>query len=123
MPLFPLHAVSRIAAMLWTSACLVLLVITLLQSDLYSNERSALAMIVPVYFLAFPSGHIAVVAIAKLKLALYMSTGFEPSILAECVMWWTLAVVLGYVQWFMLLPWVARKCWQWCSTLANRGSE
>ena len=101
MTLFPKHPLSRCAAALWLLACLTFLLLTLLQRD-------ALAMLVPVYFLAFPSGHIAVLAISKIKLTLYLNSGFEPSVLSECIYLWTFMVVLGYVQWRLLLPWVSR---------------
>ncbi len=96
------------------------MVIALLQRDLYVNERGALAIMVLTYFLGFPSTHIAVVAIAKIKLVLYLKFGFEPDILAECLSLWVLSVVLGYAQWFVLLPWLIRKCWQLCGMLFNR---
>jgi hypothetical protein len=117
MTLLPQHPASRIAAALWLLACLALLAMTLLQHDLYANERSALAMMVPIYFLGFPSAHIALLIIARIKLALYMNAGFEPAILFECLSLWTLTVVLGYVQWFVLLPWLARKCRQFSGML------
>ena len=94
--------------------------LTLLQTNLYANERSALAVMVPLYFLGFPSGHIALVAINKIKLALYLNNGFEPSILSECLYLWAFTVILGYAQWFIVLPWLSRKCWQLCGVLFNR---
>jgi len=114
---------SRVAAALWFLACLAFLLLALLQRDLHANERSALAIMVPVYFLSFPFGHIALLAIAKIKLALYMNAGFEPSILAECLYLWTFMVVLGYLQWFIVLPWLTRKCWQLCSVLFHRSTH
>lgn len=126
MNFLPRHPVSRTAATLWLLACVALLVLTLLQHKLYANERSALAILVPVYFLGFPSGHIAVVAISKIKLALYLNAGFEPSILSECLYLWTFTVVLGYAQWFMVLPWFSRKCGQLCGMpfdLKNRSAS
>ena len=122
MSLFPHHPVSRGAAALWFLACLTFLALTLLQAGLYVNDRNAFAMMVPVYFLAFPFGHIAVLAIARIKLGLYMNGGLEPDLLAECLMLWTCTVVLGYLQWFIFLPWLARKCWQVCGVLSRRNS-
>lgn len=123
MTLFPRHPLSRVAAALWLFACLALLVLTLLQTNLHANERSALAIMVPLYFLGFPSGHIALVAINKIKLALYLNAGFEPSILSECLYLWTFTVILGYAQWFIVLPWLSRKCWQLCGALFNRSDS
>lgn len=120
MSLLPKHRLSRFAATLWLLVCAVFLILTLLKHDLYSDERSALTHLVPVYFLSFPAGHIAVVAISKIKLALYLDVNFEPSILSECVFSWIFSVILGYLQWFILLPWVSRQCWRLFNALFNR---
>ena len=120
MTLLPRHPASRIAATLWLLACVAFLLWTLLKPDLYTEERSALSRLVAVYFLGFPSAHIAVMAVGKIKLALYLNAGFEPSILSECLSLWTAMVVLGYFQWFILLPWLARKLWHTCNAFFNR---
>lgn len=117
MTLLPRHRITRFIAILWLLVCLAFLALTLLQNNLYANERSALAVMVPVYFLSFPGGQIALIAISKIKLALYFSAGFSPSILSEGVFLWTFTVVLGYLQWFVLLPWVSRICWRLSTAL------
>lgn len=123
MSLLPKHRFSRIAAALWLLAGAALLLLTLVKLDLTPDERSALAHLVPVYFLGFPSSHIAVVAASKIKLALYLHDRFEPSLFSECVYLWTLMMVLGYVQWFILLPWVSRRCRQACNRMFNRNGK
>jgi len=110
MTLFPRHRLSRWMAALWLIACVATLILALTQDELYSDERSALAMLLPAYFLGLPSSHAAHVIIAKFKLALYLSTGDEPSLVAECMYLWTLMVTFGYAQWFIVLPWIARRC-------------
>jgi hypothetical protein len=117
MTLLPRHRVTRLVAIIWLWVCLACLALTLLQNNLYANERSALAVMVPVYFLSFPGGQIALIAISKIKLALYFSAGFSPSILSEGVFLWTFTVILGYLQWFVLLPWVSRICWRLSTAL------
>ena len=108
--LMPKHRITRLVALAWLFACLTFLILTLLQSDLYADERSALAQLVPVYFLNFPSGHLAPVAVSKIKLALYLHDGYTPSVLSESIFLWLFSMVAGYVQWFMLLPWISRSC-------------
>jgi hypothetical protein len=120
MSILPKHPLTRIAALLWLSACVAFLILTLLQKGLYENERSALARLVLVYFLGFPCGHVALLIVNKIKIALYASAAFSPSILSECVFLWTLTTVLGYVQWFILLPWLSQKCLQLSRALFNR---
>ncbi|MEQ1775880.1 MAG: hypothetical protein ABL891_19050 [Burkholderiales bacterium] len=119
MTLLPKHPITRVVAILWLSVCLAVLALALLQNSLYAEERSALAMLVPVYFLGFPCGHIALLAVNKIKLALYLSAGFSPSVLSECVFLWTFTIVLGYVQWFIVLPALSRKCWRLSRALFN----
>ncbi len=120
MTLFPGHRLSRVAAALWLLVCMACLLLTLLKPDLYGDERSALKPLVPVYFLGFPSTHIAVVAMSKIKLASYLNAGFTPSVFSEGVAMWVLMITLGYLQWFIVLPWISRLCWRMCNALPAR---
>ena len=61
-----------------------------------------------------PLGHAGLMAVNKLKLELYLSNEFVPGIWSEGLLLWTLLTVLGYVQWFLLLPFIARKMRQFC---------
>lgn len=108
--MIPKHPATRVVALCWLLACLTFLILTLLQRDLYADERSALAMLVPVYFLNFPSGHLAPVAVSKIKIALYVNGGFTPSVLTESILLRLFSMVAGYVQWFLVLPWISRAC-------------
>ena len=119
MRLLPRHRVLRIAAALWLLTCVVFLLLMLPHAD----ERGALARMVPVYFFSFPSGHIAVVALSKIKLALYLDSGYQPRIITECLFLWATMVTLGYLQWFVALPWISRACWWLCVTRFGRGGE
>ena len=114
MTLYPRHRLSRIAAVLWLLVCLACLLITLLKPDLHGDDRSALKTLVPVYFLGFPSTQFAVVAMSKIKLATYLNAGFTPSVFSEGVALWVLMITLGYLQWFIVLPWISRLCWRMC---------
>jgi hypothetical protein len=108
--LLPRHPVLRIVATLWLLAAVVLLLVTLLRPELQANDRAALSGLVPLYFLSLPLGHLGVLALGGLKVDLYVSSQYVPGLFAEGLALWTLLVVLGYVQWFVLLPWVAGKC-------------
>lgn len=91
-------------------------VATLLRPDIGGNGRDALVYLTPLYWLSFPLGHAAVMAGIQIRLELYLSHDFVPSVLAEGLYLWTLLTLLGYAQWFLLFPWISRKCWQ----LSNR---
>lgn len=119
MSLLPRHSASRRAAWLWLLACIVTLAVMLLRPGLYEGDRNALAALVPLYFLSLPLGHAGVLADIQIRTALYLA-GAAPGMLAEGVLQWLTLAVLGYVQWFLLLPLIARKCQQALQFLFNR---
>lgn len=123
MTLLPRHKFSRIAAALWLLASIAFLLLTLAQPDLYDNNHTARSVLVALYFLAFPLGHLAVIAASKIKLWLYLSFNYSPDILPECLFLWTLMTLLGYLQWFVLLPWLSRLCWKCCVALSGKQRE
>lgn len=120
MTLIPQHRYTRVVALVWFAACFVFLVLTVLRANQHIEDRTALATLVPVYFLGFPSGHLALLLINKIKLALYLNVEFEPSLWSEGVLLWTLTTVAGYFQWFILLPWLSRRCVQLSRLLYRR---
>jgi hypothetical protein len=111
MRLRPKHPASRRVAALWLLACAATLVVMLLRSDFQAGDRAALSTLVPMYWLSLPLGHAGVLAVIEARTALYLS-GMIPGIPAEGLLLWLALGVLGYVQWFLLLPLVARKCQQ-----------
>jgi hypothetical protein len=116
----PQSAGLRVVAVIWLLACTTFLILTLLQPDLYVDKKTALARLVPVYFLSFPTGHLAVMAAVRIKLSLYLQFHADPDIFPESVFLWVTMTVLGYIQWFLLLPWLSRKCWQLCVAITGR---
>lgn len=120
MALFPRHRVLRPVATAWLLAAVVMLVVTLLRSDIHGSDRAALVYLTPLYWLSFPLGHLGVLAGIQLRLELYGTLNFVPSILAEGLYLWTALTVLGYIQWFVLLPLIAGGCRQLSRFLFNR---
>ena len=112
MTIFPRHRVLRIAAAAWLLAAVVMLTATLLRPDVWGNDRAALVWLTPLYWLSFPLGHAGVMAGIWIRVELYVGPQFVPSVFAEGLYLWTVLMILGYVQWFVLLPWISRKCWQ-----------
>ena len=102
MSLFPQHRFLRIAAAVWLILAAALLAAMLLRPELVLNERRALSTLVPLYFMSFPLGHLGLLAVNKMTLALYLGNEFVPAIYVEGVWLWTLLTVLGYAQWFLL---------------------
>jgi hypothetical protein len=118
MWLLPKHPVSRRIATAWLLACLATLIVMLVRVEIH-DDRPALSTLVPLYWLSLPLGHAGVLTVIRIKTALYVS-GAAPGILAEGMMQWIALGVLGYAQWFVLLPFVARKCQQLLQFLFNR---
>lgn len=120
MTLFPRHRVLRPVATAWLLAAVVMLVVTLLRPDVYGSDRAALVYLTPLYWLSFPLGHLGVMAGMRLRLELYLSYNVVPSIFSEGLFLWSALTVLGYSQWFVLLPWIAGGCRQLSRFLFNR---
>jgi hypothetical protein len=118
--LFPRHPALRIVATLWLLASLVLLVVTLLRPDVHGSDRAALVYLTPLYWLSFPLGHLGVMAGIRLRLELYLGYNMVPSVFAEGLFLWAALTMLGYLQWFVLVPWVAHGCRRLSRFLFNR---
>ena len=97
-----------------------MVVVTLLRPDIHGGDRTALVYLTPLYWLSFPLGHLGVLAGIELRLQLYLGSSVVPSVLAEGLFLWTALTVLGYCQWFVLLPWVAQVCRRLSHFLFNR---
>jgi hypothetical protein len=120
MTLVPRHPVLRVTAAAWLLVAVVLLVVMLLRPEMQVDERAALATLVPLYFLSFPLGHAAVMALSRLKLELYAGSGYVLGMREEGLLLWLALTVLGGLQWFVLLPWLARRSRQLTEFLFRR---
>jgi hypothetical protein len=120
MTLFPRHPATRIVATAWLLASVLMLTVTLLRPDIVGNDRSALVYLTPLYWLSFPLGHVGVILGIRIRLELYLDSGFVPSVLSEGLYLWGALTVLGYLQWFVLLPLLAQKLRQLSSFLSKR---
>lgn len=110
----------RIAAVIWLLAAIVVLVVTLLRPEIPANDRAALSSLVPLYFLSFPLGHAGVLALGWLKVKLYVNSGMVLGIFSEGLILWGALTVIGWLQWFVILPWLVRKSRQLADFLFNR---
>jgi hypothetical protein len=118
--LLPRHPVIRLVATAWLLASVVMLTVTLLRPDITGDDRAALVYLTPLYWLSFPLGHAGVLAGIRIRLELYLEFNFVPSILSEGLYLWTALTLLGYLQWFVLLPVLAQKCRQLADFLSRR---
>lgn len=106
-------------AALWLLACAATLVVMLLRAGFHADNRAALSTLVPMYWLSLPLGHAGVLAVIEIRTALYLS-GIAAGIPVEGLLLWIALGVLGYVQWFLLLPLAARMCQQFLRSLFDR---
>ena len=107
--LLPRHRFLRWAAAIWLTVAAVLLVVMLLRPELEADERRALSVLVPLYFMSFPLGHAGLLTVNRLKVELYWANEFVPALSTEGVVLWVVLMSLGYFQWFVLLPGVCRQ--------------
>ena len=102
------HRALRIGAALWWIASAALLAWTLLRPELGAGERSALAGLLPLYLAGLPLSHLGLRAVNRLSVELYLANEFVPSVLAEGIWIWGALSLAGWLQWFVLLPLLAR---------------
>ena len=119
MTFFTRHPLLRIVAAAWLLASVVMLIATLLRPELYGNDRIGLTWLTPLYWMSFPLGHAGVMAGVWIRLQLYLGPHVVPSAFVEALYLWTVLTLLGYLQWFVLLPWISRKCCQLANILTR----
>jgi hypothetical protein len=110
----------RVALAVWLLAAVALLVTSLARPEMQADERAALSTLVPLYWMSFPLGHAGVAALSGLKLELYAGSGTVLGMHEEGLLLWSALTVLGLLQWFVLLPWVARGLRQLADFLSRR---
>jgi hypothetical protein len=114
------RTILRAVAAAWLLAAFVILAVMLLRPELQADERTGLSSLLPLYFLSFPLGHLAVMALSRLKIELYTGSGVALGMQAEGLLLWAALTALGALQWFVLLPWVARRCRRLVDFLSRR---
>ena len=105
--MMPRHRWARYAAAAWALACAASLAAFLLHPALAAGSRAALATLVPLYLAGMPASHAGMAAIIELRLRVYVAGG-ALGVTTEGLALWALLAALGYLQWFVLLPWLAR---------------
>lgn len=103
----PRHRLARYAAAAWALACAASLAAFLLHPAAAAGGRAALATLVPLYLIGMPSSHAGMAAIIELRMQIYVDGG-ALAVATEGVVLWVLLALLGYLQWFVLLPGLAR---------------
>jgi len=107
MSLLPRHRLARYAAAAWALASAASLAAFLLHPAVAAGGRSALATLVPLYLAGMPASHAGMAAVIELRLRIYLEGG-TLAVSTEGAALWALIAALGYLQWFVLLPGLAR---------------
>ena len=110
----------RVVAALWLAAALAMLVAMLVRAAGAPGGRAALAVLVPLYFMSLPAGQLGMEAASRLRVYLYTEADYVPTLALEGAVIWIALSVLGFLQWFVVLPWLARRAPQWIRSLFGR---
>jgi hypothetical protein len=104
--LFPQSFLGKVMAAVWLMACITVLVFGFVQRDIHDMP---IAFVWFMIILTFPIGAAALVAIGVMFGVLDMAFGISYHPFWDELPLWFISVALGYWQWFMLIPWSARK--------------
>ena len=96
----------RALLLAWFAACVVVLVFAYLHPGAEASILFGMLML----SLTFPLGYVLATIVGFISSVLYNRFGvYAPDSFVVNLMAWTLLVVAGYIQWFILLPWAWRK--------------
>jgi hypothetical protein len=97
---------SRIAAFLWFAVCVCVFILAACRN----GDRAGLALTYASVVLTFPACFLAIaIAVAFSSIASLISGAPLPETLASLAAFWALVTIMGYVQWFVIVPWLLRK--------------
>lgn len=100
--MFPRSLIGRALAVSWLSLAIALLVFAYVQRDIHDMPIAFFWLLI---FLTLPAGLVIVLAWSFLAQVLpVLSAGIW-----DLTLVWSIAVLAGYVQWFIALPWVYRR--------------
>ena len=95
---------------IWVSACVVVLGITLYSYIGVIDSDAEVFMLGAMLVLCFPSCLLYALSFALIEAACETIFGkFIPNTLALIILNWLGFFMAGYVQWFIVLPWLVKK--------------
>jgi hypothetical protein len=105
-------SIARAVKIGWSTAAVALLLLALYLfnvKDARPNSDAGVPMIYGMFLLSFPSG----LGVMTLSSWLIIRSGSEGAAESNShlVQVWLVMAVAGYLQWFVLIPWLVRK-WQ-----------
>lgn len=102
--------IRRTLKWLWVLGSLLALLVSLVAYDGKPNSDADLLLGYAMLTLSFPLGLVLAAGLSLLAQVAHAATGyvFQTSY-ASIVVTWLVFFVAGYMQWFVLLPWLWRK--------------
>jgi len=100
---------------LWIISCLGALGVSLVYADVESGRDIDVFLIWVMLILSFPLGFLVVITYGALSFFFYSQFGWEFSIVTSYDMYlyltvlWLIFVLIGYFQWFYLVPYLYRR--------------
>ena len=98
--MFPQSSLGRFVVVLWIALSLGLLIFACVQLDVHDMPIALTWLLLA---LNFPSSILSALLVAAISSAL-PAIGFTSTLLL-----WMIFTMVGYLQWFVLLPWIWRK--------------
>ena len=96
-----LSALRLLAIWTWLGLCLAVLGFAFVQRQIHDMD---IAYTYLMLFLTFPAGLLVALVLAAVGASVSLPTGFIFALIS-----WPLFVILGYLQWFVLLPKTVRR--------------
>jgi len=104
MTFLPQSVLGRSLLGLWFAVCIAVLVFAFVQRDIHDTD------IAVVWFLTLPIGYGLTAFLGFVFMLLYETFGVVvPGGFLFNSLLWVLFVVVGYFQWFLIVPWAYRK--------------
>jgi len=91
---------------LWASIAFLVLIITLYSYDGLTNSDIWIFLTWMMLLLSFPAG--LLVSLGHMILGEYFSIGIKTSLVSLSIEW-VIYFILGYIQWFKVIPWLINK--------------
>lgn len=100
----------RVLMLLWTLGAVMALIASLIIYDGKPNSDADLVLGYAMLALSFPLGFVISVAANLLGQIAYATAGYVfTTNYVSIIVTWFIFFIAGYVQWFVLLPWLWRK--------------
>jgi hypothetical protein len=100
----------RVSTWLWMLGALLPLIASLIAYDGKPNSDADLLLAYAMLALSFPLGLVIAAAASLLGQIAYTMAGYVfTTSYASIIVTWLVFLAAGYVQWFLLLPWLWRK--------------